>query len=42
MSAPIYTEGFLPTEGVRVRDIDLRPDADGNVVETWSEGEETE
>ena len=38
MSAPIYTEGFLPTEGVKVRDIDLRPDADGNVVLQWKDG----
>jgi len=38
MASPLYTEGFLPTEGVKVRDVDLKPDADGNIVLQYKDG----
>ena len=30
MSSPLFTEGLVPTEGVKSRDIDIKMDADGN------------
>tara|TARA_Y100000310_G_C20624852_1_gene785307 strand:- start:377 stop:1738 length:1362 start_codon:yes stop_codon:yes gene_type:complete len=38
MSSPLFTEGLLPTEGVRVRDVDIRPDSDGNMTLQFREG----
>ena len=38
MSSPLFTEGLVPTEGVKSRDIDIKMDADGNPKLQYKEG----
>jgi hypothetical protein len=38
MSSPLFTEGLLPTEGVRVRDVDIVVGRDGNPQLSYRDG----
>jgi hypothetical protein len=38
MSSPLFTEGLLPTEGVRVRDVDIVVGRDGNPQLSYKDG----
>ena len=38
MSSPLFTEGLLPTEGVRVRDVDIVPGRDGELKLSYKDG----
>ena len=38
MSSPLFTEGLVPTEGVKSKDIDIKLDADGNPKMQYKEG----
>tara|TARA_R110000823_G_scaffold315248_2_gene446320 strand:+ start:12139 stop:14823 length:2685 start_codon:yes stop_codon:yes gene_type:complete len=38
MASPIFTEGLVPTEGIKSRDIDIKEDANGNHVLQYKEG----
>ena len=39
MASPLFTEGLVPTEGVKARDIDIKEDADGNYTLQYKDGE---
>tara|TARA_R110002012_G_scaffold57177_4_gene147259 strand:- start:9355 stop:12051 length:2697 start_codon:yes stop_codon:yes gene_type:complete len=38
MSSPLFTEGLVPTEGIKSRDIDIKLDGDGNPKLQYKEG----
>jgi hypothetical protein len=39
MASPLFTEGLVPTEGVRARDIDIKEDPNGNYTLQYKQGE---
>tara|TARA_R100001594_G_scaffold149868_3_gene208986 strand:+ start:1723 stop:4356 length:2634 start_codon:yes stop_codon:yes gene_type:complete len=39
MASPLFTEGLVPTEGVKARDIDIKEDANGNYTLQYKDGQ---
>jgi len=39
MASPLFTEGLVPTEGVKARDIDIKEDANGNYTLQYKDGD---
>ena len=39
MASPLFTEGLVPTEGVKARDIEIKEDANGNYTLQYKDGE---